>query len=60
MQTFPFVEKQKVEFKDLQKIRTGDKGFAISPLHVLPLQMHKEVKSMLAMTIKHALLSLIN
>ena len=27
MQTFPFVEKQKVEFKDLQKIRTGDKGF---------------------------------
>ena len=27
MQTFPLVEKQKVEFKDLQKIRTGDKGF---------------------------------
>lgn len=27
MQTLPSVEKQKVEFKDLQKIRTGDKGF---------------------------------
>lgn len=27
MQSLPFVEKQKVEFKDLQKIRTGDKGF---------------------------------
>jgi ATP-dependent DNA helicase RecG len=26
MQT-SFTEKQKVEFKDLQKIRTGDKGF---------------------------------